>query len=56
MSANVLDQFVSMKALLLGTVSVGCMAITTIPPASIVGAMLWTGYLGDVVVAHLCIF
>jgi hypothetical protein len=29
------------------------MAFTTIPPSSIVGAMLWAGYLGHIVVAHL---
>ncbi len=29
------------------------MALTTIPPSSIVGAMLWAGYLGNVVVTHL---
>jgi hypothetical protein len=31
------------------------MAFATIPPSSIVGAMLWTGYLGHVVVAHLSV-
>ena len=53
MSANMLDQLVSMKTLLLGTVSIACMSLPAIPPTSIVGAMLWTGYLGDVVVTHL---
>jgi hypothetical protein len=52
-STNMLDQLISMKALLLGAVSVACMSLPTIQPTSIVGAMLWTGYLGDVVVAHL---
>ena len=34
----------------LGAVSA---ALTTIPPSSIVGAMLWAGYFGNVVVTHL---
>lgn len=37
----------------LGVISVAGMALTTIPPTSIVGAILWTGYLGNVVVTHL---
>jgi hypothetical protein len=36
----------------LGTISVAGMALTTIPPTSIVGAILWTGYLGNLVVTH----
>jgi hypothetical protein len=55
-STNMLDQLISMKSLLLGAVSVACMSLPTIPPTSIVGAVLWTGYLGDIVVAHLRIF
>jgi hypothetical protein len=43
-------------ARILGAVSAACMALTMIPPTSIVGAVLWTGYLGDAVVAHLRIF
>jgi hypothetical protein len=57
MSTYVLEQTVSIRALLLsrtlGMISVVGMAVTTIPPSSIVGAMLWTGYLGNVVVTHL---
>ena len=57
MLTNVLDQPVSLLlARSLGAISVACMALTTIPPTSIVGAVLWTGYLGDVVIAHLRIF
>ena len=37
----------------LGVISVTCGALTTIPPTSILGAILWTGYLGNVVVTHL---
>jgi DoxX-like protein len=40
----------------LGIVSVACSAFATIPPTSILGAILWTGYLGDVMAAHLNIF
>jgi hypothetical protein len=57
MSTYVLEQTVSLRTLLLsrilGVISVAGMALTTIPPSSIVGAMLWTGYLGHIVVAHL---
>jgi hypothetical protein len=45
---------IPIKALLLvralGVISV---AVTTIPPSSIVGALLWAGYLGNAVVTHL---
>jgi hypothetical protein len=34
----------------LGVISV---ALTSIPPSSIAGGMLWAGYLGNVVVTHL---
>jgi hypothetical protein len=37
----------------LGAITTACIALTTIPPTSIVGAILWTGYLGNVVVTHL---
>jgi hypothetical protein len=54
MSTYVLDQTVPLLlARALGVISVAGTAFTTIPPASIVGAILWTGYLGNIVVAHL---
>ncbi len=57
MSTQIEDQTVSIAALLLarapGVISVAGIAFTTIPPTSIVGAILWTGYLGNVVVTHL---
>jgi hypothetical protein len=57
MSTYVVEQTVSIRALLLsrtlGMISVVGMAVTNIPPSSIVGAVLWTGYLGNVVVTHL---
>ena len=37
----------------LGAITTACVAFTTIPPTSIVGAILWTGYLGNSLVAHL---
>jgi hypothetical protein len=40
----------------LGVISVTCGALTTIPPTSILGAILWTGYFGDLVATHLNIF
>jgi hypothetical protein len=54
MLTNVLNRPISLLlARILGAVSVACMAFTAIPPTSIVGAVLWTGYLGDIVVTHL---
>jgi hypothetical protein len=57
MSIYVLDQTVPIRARLLaralGVVSVAGMAFTTMPPTSIVGAILWTGYFGNAVVTHL---
>ena len=40
----------------LGAISMPCLALTAFPPTSIVGAILWTGYLGDVVAGHLKFF
>ena len=40
----------------LGIVSVTSSALYMVQPTSILGAILWTGYLGDVVAAHLKIF
>jgi hypothetical protein len=37
----------------LGAVTTACIALTTIPPTSIVGAILWTSYLGNALVTHL---
>jgi hypothetical protein len=37
----------------LGAITTACIALTTIPPTSIVGAILWTGYLGNALVTHL---
>jgi hypothetical protein len=57
MSTYVLKRTVPVRALLLsrtlGVISVAAMALTTIPPSSIVGAMLWAGYFGNIVVTHL---
>ena len=40
----------------LGVISVACSALTAVPPTSILGAILWTGYFGDLVATHLKIF
>jgi hypothetical protein len=57
MSTYAGDQAAPIRALLLartlGLISVAGMALATIPPTSIVGAIMWTGYLGNVVVTHL---
>ena len=47
------DGTVSILARTLGVVGVAGMVLTSTPPTSIVGAILWTGYLGNVVVTHL---
>jgi hypothetical protein len=33
-----------------------CSALAAISPTSIVGAILWTGYVGNVLIAHLPLF
>jgi len=52
MSTYMLERTVPIRTLLLsrtlGTLSA---ALTTIPPSSIVGAMLWVGYLGNMIQA-----
>ena len=40
----------------LGIISLAYTALCTVPPTSILGAILWTGYFSDVVVSHLRIF
>jgi hypothetical protein len=53
MSTYVLEQAIPIKALVLtralGAIS---MALTTVSPSSIVGAILWAGYFGNVIVTH----
>jgi hypothetical protein len=36
----------------LGVISIVGMLLSSIPPSSIVGAILWAGYLGNAVVTH----
>jgi len=38
---------------MLDAITVVCGALCATPPTSIVGAMLWTGYFGQAVLAHL---
>jgi len=40
----------------LSVINLPCSALMTVSPTSIVGAILWTGHLGNVVAAHLSIF
>ena len=40
----------------LSVINMPCSALMTFPPTSIVGAILWTGHLGNVVATHLSIF
>ncbi len=53
MSMNPMGEKVSIPALLLTSLVTACTVIATVPPSSIVGAILWTGYLGSVLVTHL---
>ncbi len=53
MSTYVMEQAVSLRTHLLSRAPGAISVFTTIPPSSIVGAMLWAGYLGHIVVAHL---
>ena len=54
MSAYVLEPTIPIKAhLLMRVLGMISVALTTVPPSSMVGAMLWAGYLGHVVVTHL---
>jgi hypothetical protein len=53
MPMNLLGEPVSIPALLLTSLVTACTVITTLPPTSIVGAILWTGYLGNILVTHL---
>jgi hypothetical protein len=53
MSTYVLEQSVSMRTLLLSRTLGVAGTLTTIPPSSIVGAMLRAGYLGNIVATHL---
>ena len=53
MSTYVLEQTVSLRTLLLSRALGAISVIGMVPPNSMVGAMLWTGYLGNIVVTHL---
>ena len=53
MSTYMLEQTVSLRTLLLSRALGAISVFATIPPSSIVGAMLWAGYFGNLVVTHL---
>ena len=53
MSMNLMGEPISIPALLLTSLVTACTVITTVPPTSIVGAILWTSYLGNALVTHL---
>jgi hypothetical protein len=40
-------------AQVLGGITLACGAFCAIPPTSIVGAILWIGYLGDILASHV---
>ena len=37
----------------LGLITLVCTALYSVPPTSMVGAILWVGYLGNVVISHV---
>ena len=47
------EQLAAMFADILGAFTLACGALCATPPTSIVGALLWTGYLGQVLSSHL---
>jgi len=53
MSMNVLSEPISIRSLLLTSLVSVCAVLTTVPPTSIVGAIVWTSYLGNALVTHL---
>ena len=53
MSMNVLNEPISLQALVLTSLVSVCTVIATVQPTSIVGAILWTSYLGNALVTHL---
>ncbi|HWA77033.1 MAG TPA: DoxX family protein [Polyangiaceae bacterium] len=38
---------------MIGTIALVCLALYVIPPTAILGAVLWTGYLGGAIATHL---
>jgi hypothetical protein len=39
-----------------GVVRLACDAVANLPPTSLLGAILWTGYLGDLLATHFKFF
>ena len=37
----------------LGLITLVCTALYSVPPTSMVGAILWVGYLGSVIISHV---
>jgi hypothetical protein len=53
MSTNGKEQSSATLAQIVGSITLACGAICAIPPTSIVGAMLWVAYLGDMLASHI---
>jgi len=57
---TLIQHAVEMPTLLLARapaiIHMACDAVTTCPPTSLLGVILWTGYFGDIVASHLKIF
>ncbi len=48
------DAMVEILGHMLGAITYFCGALCATPPTSIVGAMLWMGYIGEAVLSYLC--
>jgi hypothetical protein len=53
MTTNEKEQSSATLAQIVGGITLACGAFCTIPPTSIVGAMLWVAYLGDLLTSHI---
>jgi hypothetical protein len=53
MPTNGKEQSSATLAQIVGGVTLACGAFCAIPPTSIVGAILWVAYLGDMLASHI---
>ena len=53
MPTNGKEQSSATLAQIVGSITLVCGAFCTIPPTSVVGAILWITYLGDMLASHI---
>jgi hypothetical protein len=53
MTTNGKEQSSATLAQIVGGITLACGAFCAIPPTSIVGAILWIAYLGDLLASHI---